>query len=582
MKRFIPLMITAVFGFLLIAAFFSPYTEGLGEGVAIWFDILAAIAFILGGGNLLKVHLKKISDRPAGWGYSVITVLAFLVTLFIGFSKWGVSPAPKQEEFGRTIAGLPLEEFTLVYTVEGRIPSRPDGKRLPPSVRWQMDQHRGKIRFRGWMSAHQKAELIDYKQQLKWQCAVEKLFEEAQPPGSLKDKVQYHADHEVLSFTGLMTEEDRDLLRELGQSEAWSRAVDELYEKTQTETQVALDFVPEGFDAERARQVSEHIRYDAAAKTLAVRGPMSRDQRDALARQFPVARPLSLQRCGLLLSELTDRGPLSDKQVAAFHRAVATWKVEQLHKALDRAGEAEEVERSYSAMLRDQEARIANIEAKELGEAEPPLTDRQVEILHQFVENREWTTGRLVREFEIAPLGPRQTRALEAFLQRQPTAGRRKYDLWHKLLKAGPLTGQQQDYLLADYRNQTLVGLRVRLQAAHGDDVRHAGVLRGLGGVSGLSGQEHRGHPAAGNRVYHPAGPHLCRRGGNRLAARLALRSADRKPHGDHYVRVQHGGNPRDLYRHCLGNRLHLVEGVARDRPLVFGVGRGVDDAEIL
>ena len=455
MKRFIPLMITAVFGFLLIAAFFSPYTEGLGEGVAIWFDILAAIAFILGGGNLLKVHLKKISDRPAGWGYSVITVLAFLVTLFIGFSKWGVSPAPKQEEFGRTIAGLPLEEFTLVYTVEGRIPSRPDGKRLPPSVRWQMDQHRGKIRFRGWMSAHQKAELIDYKQQLKWQCAVEKLFEEAQPPGSLKDKVQYHADHEVLSFTGLMTEEDRDLLRELGQSEAWSRAVDELYEKTQTETQVALDFVPEGFDAERARQVSEHIRYDAAAKTLAVRGPMSRDQRDALARQFPVARPLSLQRCGLLLSELTDRGPLSDKQVAAFHRAVATWKVEQLHKALDRAGEAEEVERSYSAMLRDQEARIANIEAKELGEAEPPLTDRQVEILHQFVENREWTTGRLVREFEIAPLGPRQTRALEAFLQRQPTAGRRKYDLWHKLLKAGPLTGQQQDYLLADYRNQT-------------------------------------------------------------------------------------------------------------------------------
>ena len=33
----------------------------------IWFDILASIAFILGGGNLLKIQLKKVSDRQAGW-----------------------------------------------------------------------------------------------------------------------------------------------------------------------------------------------------------------------------------------------------------------------------------------------------------------------------------------------------------------------------------------------------------------------------------------------------------------------------------------------------------------------------------
>ena len=48
MKRTIPLLITAIGGFVLIIAFFIPYTEGWGEVAAIWFDVLAAIAFILG------------------------------------------------------------------------------------------------------------------------------------------------------------------------------------------------------------------------------------------------------------------------------------------------------------------------------------------------------------------------------------------------------------------------------------------------------------------------------------------------------------------------------------------------------
>lgn len=93
MKRQIPLLITSIAGFALIAAYFSPYTQSWGETAAIWFDILAAIAFVLGGGNLLRVHLQKISDRVAGWGYSVIVLLSFLITLGIGLTKAGVSPA---------------------------------------------------------------------------------------------------------------------------------------------------------------------------------------------------------------------------------------------------------------------------------------------------------------------------------------------------------------------------------------------------------------------------------------------------------------------------------------------------------
>lgn len=92
MKRTIPLLITAITGFVLIFAYFIPATQGWGEVVMIWFDILASIAFILGGGNLLRIHLKKMSDREEGWGYSAVTLFAFIVTLTIGLGKLGVNP----------------------------------------------------------------------------------------------------------------------------------------------------------------------------------------------------------------------------------------------------------------------------------------------------------------------------------------------------------------------------------------------------------------------------------------------------------------------------------------------------------
>lgn len=93
MKRNVPLLVAMIAGFVMIVAYFIPYTENWGEVVSIWFDVLAAIAFVLGGGNLLKVHLKKTSDRAAGWAYSVITLVAFIFTLVVGLFKLGVQPS---------------------------------------------------------------------------------------------------------------------------------------------------------------------------------------------------------------------------------------------------------------------------------------------------------------------------------------------------------------------------------------------------------------------------------------------------------------------------------------------------------
>ena len=99
MKRTLPLLIAAVTGFVLIGAHFVPYTQSWGEEAMIWFDILAAIAFILGGANLVKLNLQKISDRRAGWGYAAVTVIAFFLTLVVGMAKMGVHPSPQFAQF---------------------------------------------------------------------------------------------------------------------------------------------------------------------------------------------------------------------------------------------------------------------------------------------------------------------------------------------------------------------------------------------------------------------------------------------------------------------------------------------------
>jgi len=91
-KRTFPLFIASTTGFVLIFTYFIPLTEDWGNVAMSWFNILAAVAFILGGGNLMKVQLRKISERRAGWGYAAVMLVSFLGTLFVGLFKVGVLP----------------------------------------------------------------------------------------------------------------------------------------------------------------------------------------------------------------------------------------------------------------------------------------------------------------------------------------------------------------------------------------------------------------------------------------------------------------------------------------------------------
>ena len=92
MKRFVPLVIAIVAGFVLLIANFIPYAESWGLTAQEWFNILAVGAMVLGGGNLIKLQLMKISSKKAGWGYAAVTIICFFGALIIGLGKFGVHP----------------------------------------------------------------------------------------------------------------------------------------------------------------------------------------------------------------------------------------------------------------------------------------------------------------------------------------------------------------------------------------------------------------------------------------------------------------------------------------------------------
>lgn len=92
MKRTVPLLITFFIGVVMIIHYFSPALADVADLGSIHFDILAGIAYILGGGNLLRSHSEKVFKQRPGWGYSGVTLFFFFLTLGVGLLKVNVTP----------------------------------------------------------------------------------------------------------------------------------------------------------------------------------------------------------------------------------------------------------------------------------------------------------------------------------------------------------------------------------------------------------------------------------------------------------------------------------------------------------
>lgn len=89
MRREIPLVILIFVGSLLIFSVFLPPLENLGENFTLFFDIIAVFAFFLGGGNLVRVHVKKLMRKKEDWPFSIVTLLGFALMLAAGLFKIG-------------------------------------------------------------------------------------------------------------------------------------------------------------------------------------------------------------------------------------------------------------------------------------------------------------------------------------------------------------------------------------------------------------------------------------------------------------------------------------------------------------
>lgn len=465
MKRTFPLFITGIVGFVLIVSFFIPLFQEAGEVTAVWFDILASIAFILGGGNLLKVHLKKISDQAKGWGYSGVTIVAFLVTLFVGLFKVGSPPAVNTEFYGESFALLPVTSLPE-YRLAGTIPSRTDGERLPASVRAQLRGVNNEVVFRGWMSEDQKEALINYLNTLEWRCLVERLYDEAQPPGDLRGKLAYYADHYSIAFKGYMSEEMEAQLADpeaLKQGPLVQAAIAELAEQARHATTLEYESIPSGV-ADGANAAGEQI--EVSKNQVIIRGPMTVAIRNQLANEWPGYarfRPLSESERAALLQQIQNLGPpLTDDpdtdldQKGAFDKYLGSiWSVDMLHQALDLAGQPQEEPRTACAMLQDMRNGVADIKDKETVGQAVSLNAAQVAMLQQFVDDDNMTVDELSNRLSGAgEFTDNQQAALQTFIDRTPTVAEVRYNLAFELLRAGPLSKEQQEFLFADYRTQ--------------------------------------------------------------------------------------------------------------------------------
>ena len=92
LKRWIPLFILVFVGILTLLSWFVPHDPigELGDDFSQFFDIIASFAIILGAANLIKLQGSKIHKQKKNWQYSIVTILGFLVTAYVGIN-WHLS-----------------------------------------------------------------------------------------------------------------------------------------------------------------------------------------------------------------------------------------------------------------------------------------------------------------------------------------------------------------------------------------------------------------------------------------------------------------------------------------------------------
>lgn len=87
-KRTLPVFFATLFGLTFVVQFFVPaeVSQTLLLRYSRYTIIVSGIALFLGLYSLVHAHVTKIRRMVSGWGYSVVTIVALVITALLGFS----------------------------------------------------------------------------------------------------------------------------------------------------------------------------------------------------------------------------------------------------------------------------------------------------------------------------------------------------------------------------------------------------------------------------------------------------------------------------------------------------------------
>ena len=97
MRREVPLLITFLVGmFLIFDNFIGPAEAGafakhwhlIAQNVKTWVLIVISFTYVLGVGNVARIHVNKVRKKEKDWIYSIVTLTGLFVMIFIGIILW--------------------------------------------------------------------------------------------------------------------------------------------------------------------------------------------------------------------------------------------------------------------------------------------------------------------------------------------------------------------------------------------------------------------------------------------------------------------------------------------------------------
>ncbi|MFC1849502.1 hypothetical protein ACFL27_04755 [candidate division CSSED10-310 bacterium] len=86
MKKEVPLLICFAFGMFFVCSNFISWVpwKSVAERFNIWALIIISFAYVLGVGNVIRIHLGKVSDRREGYQYSLVTLGTLAIMVLFG------------------------------------------------------------------------------------------------------------------------------------------------------------------------------------------------------------------------------------------------------------------------------------------------------------------------------------------------------------------------------------------------------------------------------------------------------------------------------------------------------------------